>query len=313
MKIQKIKFILLILAIILTASYNFLAFAQNSASTSTDIKQDTDQDGLTDVEEKTYGTNPNNSDSDGDSYSDGTEIKSGYNPLVPSPGDKIINSKGQEISNAKSLTSELNTSLQSFLQSKEGQNISSTDLQNFVDEKLGEKIGDPITFDTLPQIDTSIIKIKKLPSGLSERDSIAKEREYVAEYFEKLIFLLLNNSPVPISNEAEFNNAKDLFSEKLLNLQSSQPDYDFFRDLGNKLEIFYNQTLEIEVPENLYESHVRMLRLIRGYLSLKDPELPSIEDPVTRIIIFSKLKSLTELSSDLFNQVGQYMNYLKSN
>jgi len=65
---------------------------------------DSDSDGLTDVEEKAYGTNPNsvdtdgdnlsdyeeikiyhtdplNSDTDGDGYSDGVEVKSGYNPL----------------------------------------------------------------------------------------------------------------------------------------------------------------------------------------------------------------------------------------
>ncbi len=43
---------------------------------------DTDNDGLLDKEEiDIYKTNPLNPDTDGDGYSDGTEIKSGYNPL----------------------------------------------------------------------------------------------------------------------------------------------------------------------------------------------------------------------------------------
>ncbi|MEK7172599.1 MAG: hypothetical protein AAB740_01315 [Patescibacteria group bacterium] len=42
---------------------------------------DSDNDGLSDREEvKVYGTNPFNVDTDGDGYSDGAEVKNGYNP-----------------------------------------------------------------------------------------------------------------------------------------------------------------------------------------------------------------------------------------
>ena len=44
---------------------------------------DSDQDGLYDPEEAWLGTNPNNQDSDGDSYPDAGEIKNGYNPAGP--------------------------------------------------------------------------------------------------------------------------------------------------------------------------------------------------------------------------------------
>ena len=52
-------------------------------------KYDTDSDGLSDYDEaKIYGTDPVDSDSDGDGYIDGEEIKGGYNPL----GDgKLLN------------------------------------------------------------------------------------------------------------------------------------------------------------------------------------------------------------------------------
>lgn len=45
-----------------------------------DNNLDSDKDGLTDVLEKTYGTDPKNSDTDGDGYADGIEIKNNYNP-----------------------------------------------------------------------------------------------------------------------------------------------------------------------------------------------------------------------------------------
>ena len=45
------------------------------------IAEDSDHDGLTNAEEKIYGTEPNKSDTDGDGYSDGVEVRGGYNPL----------------------------------------------------------------------------------------------------------------------------------------------------------------------------------------------------------------------------------------
>jgi len=41
---------------------------------------DSDDDGLTNVQEKQYGTDPLNPDTDGDGYKDGEEVKAGYNP-----------------------------------------------------------------------------------------------------------------------------------------------------------------------------------------------------------------------------------------
>jgi hypothetical protein len=42
---------------------------------------DSDQDGLSDLEEREYGTEIDNPDSDGDGFLDGDEVKSGFNPL----------------------------------------------------------------------------------------------------------------------------------------------------------------------------------------------------------------------------------------
>ncbi|NQV90592.1 hypothetical protein HQ487_04290 [Candidatus Uhrbacteria bacterium] len=48
----------------------------------TEADIDTDEDGLTDVEEETYGTDPENPDTDGDGYHDGEEVSTGHDPLV---------------------------------------------------------------------------------------------------------------------------------------------------------------------------------------------------------------------------------------
>lgn len=51
--------------------------------------QDSDNDGLTDLEEQKYGTDINNPDTDGDGFLDGDEIKKGYNPLGEGELDKL--------------------------------------------------------------------------------------------------------------------------------------------------------------------------------------------------------------------------------
>ncbi|HEX9664780.1 MAG TPA: hypothetical protein VGA49_03055 [Patescibacteria group bacterium] len=48
---------------------------------------DSDQDGLTDVEEELYGTNPNLPDSDGDGHIDALELMNLFNPAEPAPAE----------------------------------------------------------------------------------------------------------------------------------------------------------------------------------------------------------------------------------
>lgn len=69
-------------------SYNYLPVFDKGLNTfnqkaTVDANKDTDRDGLTDLEELQYGTDPNKRDTDGDGYYDGEEVDGGYNPLGP--------------------------------------------------------------------------------------------------------------------------------------------------------------------------------------------------------------------------------------
>lgn len=50
---------------------------------------DTDADGLTNADEKIWGTNPNAQDTDNDGFKDGEEVAANHNPTIPSPNDKL--------------------------------------------------------------------------------------------------------------------------------------------------------------------------------------------------------------------------------
>jgi hypothetical protein len=51
--------------------------------------EDADLDGLTTAEESLWRTDPNNADTDGDSYRDGEEVKAEHNPTIAGPDDKL--------------------------------------------------------------------------------------------------------------------------------------------------------------------------------------------------------------------------------
>ena len=78
----------------------YFALAENQSMTANNLFLDSDQDGLTNQEEKMIGTDPYKSDTDSDGYSDGAEVQSGYNPLKPAPGDKLF--PGQNITSSNS-------------------------------------------------------------------------------------------------------------------------------------------------------------------------------------------------------------------
>jgi hypothetical protein len=86
-KIDGKKLVTMAAATFAVFAMTYFAMAENKGA---NVFLDSDQDGLTDQEEKALGTNPNVADTDGDGYSDGAEIKSGYNPLKPAPGDRLI-------------------------------------------------------------------------------------------------------------------------------------------------------------------------------------------------------------------------------
>lgn len=293
--------------ILSTSLFIFIFFScfvagQIQTSINKNIFGDSDQDGLSDEEEKSYGTNPNNPDSDGDSYSDGVEIKSGYDPLKAAPGDRILDSNTTENLSAfdeASLTESFSTTVSQFFSSKENSQeaISADEINDLVSSNLSDKIGPAITFENLPKIDRDTLNIKSQNyKNLSEQERLEQIKKDNDKYVRDILYLLFSNLPKTITSTADFDSFKNTFSDKLGELSSDSPDYDYFRTLASSLDIACKQAESIEVPESLVDLHIKLLQLVNGYLALRDPSLPKIEDSITRIIVISRARMLIELT-----------------
>jgi hypothetical protein len=66
----------------LPSGNNFQIPAQNPLA-------DPDNDGLSNADEKIWGTNSANPDTDGDGFKDGVEVQKNHNPTIASPNDKL--------------------------------------------------------------------------------------------------------------------------------------------------------------------------------------------------------------------------------
>lgn len=323
-KIKHIKQFFLILACIFFAGFNYFTYVKAddtdvSSSKICDRAVDADCDGLTDTEEKLYGTNPADADTDGDSYSDGVEVESGYDPTKPAPGDRIssptpasdlLNDSSTQTETQDSLTDDFSQDLATFVESKGDEPISTDDVNDFVTASLADKTGDPITADSLPTVDAS--SIKTLDQSYTSLSAAERKKQIQADaekYYIKVAYLLLSSSPKPLLTQADFTSLFEDFLTNFNSFSTSTTNNAYFLDLANRGELLLPQLLALEVPQTFVDSHVKIIRIAMGYLSLRDILTASDDDPMKKMVLISKIQSLNVLLIDFFQ--NDFANYNK--
>jgi hypothetical protein len=299
--------------IIVIFGFSFAAFADEKLS-GKNIFLDSDQDELSDEEEKAYGTNPDLADTDGDGYSDGVELKGGYDPLKPAPGDKIISDKDdekeaegmggeQDLSADENLTQELSTDVASLISDSmaDGEELNLEDIDELVQNTMDSKI----SFDSLPDINEDEIKIKKQNySKLSDEEKTAKEKEDALEYLSAVSYLAIEVFPYRISDGEEVEKIFSSLVSQLALFSTAEFDGEAFVDLAENGEDFMESLKEVEVPESLLETHIQGLKLAKYAISMKGELKGDQSDPIASIVQLSKMQGILSLSMEYFNEIA---------
>lgn len=302
------KFALFLFFSLLFLSAAVFVFAGEPTSTQ-NIFQDSDQDGLSNDEEKLYGTDPSDKDSDDDGYGDGVEVESGYDPLRRAPGDKIIKEAEaplvitQEAS--ENLTQKVSGEIVNILKDTDESDkaVSLEDINDSVTKMLSESTEEEIT---LPEVDIEDIKIKKLSKSLKEKDRDEQERKDAIGYLTVIAYLTANNMPRTFQTKDEFNGILRGVSGNFITSLSSG-NMEYINQLSEQGEKMLGELKEVEVPEKMLDVHVKALKMAKYAMQLKEELRPSQNerDPLGQIAVLSKIQGLIGSAIGLIDEVQQ--------
>lgn len=303
------KFALFLFFSLLISSMAVFVFAGEPTSTQ-NIFQDSDQDGLSNDEEKLYGTDPSDKDSDDDGYGDGVEVGSGYDPLKPAPGDKIVKEKNDipsvsaQASAKENLTQKVSSEIVNILQNSEDSNggVSLDDVNSSVQKMLSGNIEEV----TLPDVDTKDIRIKKLPKNLKEKDRDERKRKDVVEYLTVMSYLVANNSPRTFQTEDDLSRIlRDISGDSIASLSSG--DTDAINQLSKRGEKMLEELKDVEVPENMFDIHIKALKMANYAMQLKGELRSPQSDPLGQIAALSRIQGFLGSITGLTDEMRQVL------
>jgi len=265
------------------------------------IVDDPDQDDLTTEEERLYGTDPMNRDTDGDGYSDGVEVRSGYDPLRKAPGDKIVSEEAAALSasvggvGGENLTEQTAQEIANLIKNTQEEGDGNVEVsldelnvlaQDIASGNLSEEV-------ILPEVDADSIKVKELScKKLSEKKCDEKKKEDIVEYLTVIAYIFANNSPENFKTQDELEDVSDsLVNEAVAAL--SFGDISQLDALAENGEKMLSQIYEVEVPEEMLDIHMKAIKLAKYAASLKgELSVDPNEDPMKTISSLSKTQGL---------------------
>lgn len=317
MKIKYIQIPLFVLGSLIILSFAFFSVAQEQSTNQKNIFLDSDQDGLSDEEEKIYGTDPQKADTDGDGYADGAEIKAGYDPTRPAPGDKIIpetapNSPTTDATTTSSenLTEDLLQKISALTDASDTApltEVSIAQVQEMIDTSLAEN---KLTDETAPIITEKDVRIKKQNfNGLSDEARQVKQKENALKYFSAVSYIFFSNYPRPVTSADNLNTVFNSIMQDFSSAFASRNPSDL-NDLCDSLQKIISQLKEIEVPETLVNTHLEILQLISDALLMRDSISENMADPLLDVVNLSKM---SRLSADFISLITTIESELEKN
>jgi hypothetical protein len=327
MKIKSFSLSLFVLASLIILSFAFYVGAENSFTGTKSVFLDSDQDGLSDEEEKIYGTNPANSDTDSDGYSDGAEVRSGYDPLKKAPGDKLPGFTGSQTTNSTapdsndSTSTVLGDSSENNLTTNIAQRITELtekstldndpvtldELQTLVDESMAPST---ISQDDLPQVSEKDLQIKEQNyDNLSAEKAAAQRKEDFLDYIIAVSYIFSSNSAKPITTISDIPTMASDIMTTITTAVTTQNTADL-QDLAISQRKIAEQLKDVPVPEDVVDTHIKALRFMLYAEQLTGLIEPKVDDPIGSIANLTKLQGFMTAFSDFITEaqskISQY-------
>ncbi len=300
---------------LLFLSVTFFVSADDSV-TDKNIFQDSDQDGLSNDEEALYKTEVLNKDSDGDGYMDGVEVESGYDPLKPAPGDKLVpdavgRTETESVpSDETNLTAQVSAEIANMVQGSttvDGEEITMENVNESVQNVLSQSDQEIV----LPEVSIDDIKIKKVAKNLKSEKRKEKEREDALEYLTVMAYILANNSPKKFHTEDDLGSVlSSMGMDSLAAISLGNTNY--LDDLAEKGEKTLKEIKGVEVPEGMLDVHVKAIKMAKYSVTLKE-EVSKTDvqnDPLGQIASLSKVQGFLGVMSDFSQEIyGKMTDY----
>ncbi|MBT4849406.1 rhodanese-like domain-containing protein [Candidatus Parcubacteria bacterium] len=221
---------------------------------------DSDGDGLTDLEEVTYGTNPHNADTDGDSYSDGEEVANGYDPLGSGKTKENIE-KGDandQLAIGAQANENIDTSDNTFVSNVEITDASTSFINEYYSNMANSKLTEAyemskksVSYSTFESwyLETTKITIDKLIRIDETKSSIELtlfEGEKFTRYGVLMALELRNEIPQRVASSNVKILAEGTIQNQIVSIdeQKLSDEYAFFDEHKNKNLLFGNQELQ---------------------------------------------------------------------
>ncbi|KKR03241.1 MAG: Sulfurtransferase [Candidatus Uhrbacteria bacterium GW2011_GWF2_39_13] len=260
--------ILTIIVVSLVSSYFYATYKQNAEyqkwleesqryTSNQNINLDSNNDGLTNLEETKLVTDPNNRDTDSDGYSDGEEVKNGYNPNGPKNLEEgVVNEdKNDQLNIGSENNKNIDTSAEKFIS-----NVNLTDSsERFISKYYGniangnleqayEMSKKTVGFETFKgwYLKTSKITLDKLVRIDEKKSSIELtlyEDGTFTRYGVLMTLTLQGETPVRVEKSEVKILTQGLIDNQNISIDKSKTaqEYDFFAKNENSNILVTNQ------------------------------------------------------------------------
>lgn len=243
--------------------------SRQQSNLSFELDKDWDNDGLTNREESYWGTDPNNSDTDGDGYLDGEEVASGHDPLIPAPDDL--------------LPSDDNLTMKMSQLALAGLVEGSLKPNNPDYEKSMSDLATVVAEDALNsfEVDLSKIDLRIVASDKFSQQRYVEELSPVFEELFKAFIEQMSELENNLNNIGAFGMAHGGVSKS-------------FEGASSRYDKIFDDLAKMNVPKNWKDNHLGIMKLT-GELSQASQSVASgAGDPIKAVVSLNKIVELWE-------------------